>query len=84
MTDKEFKTMRMRAITAVVMGALDDAFAAFRANPGGPGFGALHDAMWAAQFIKQSSHEDWIMNKVLDLPIGSWLEVIANQAKGQM
>jgi len=84
MTHEEVFALKVtRAITAVVMGELDDAFAAFRANPGGPGFGALHDAMWAAQYIKQPSHRDWIQKTMPDVPVGLWIEVLVKQAKAQ-
>ena len=79
--EEEFSNKVTRAVNAVVMGELDDAFAAFRSNPGGPGFGALHDAMWAAQYIKQSSHRQWIQETLPHLPIPLWIDTIVKQAK---
>ena len=81
--DKDFEIKVTRAVNAVVMGELDDAYTAFRANPGGAGFTDLENAMWAAQYIKQHTHEEWIQKMLPDVPVAKWIEAIVREAKGQ-
>lgn len=77
----DLKTRLMLALDAVVIGNLDDAFANFRRNPAGPHWEALENAMWAAQYIKQSSHREWIVENLMHAGIGTWMDTIVKEAK---
>lgn len=76
-TEEEFERKATRAVRAVVMGELEDAYAEFHANPGGAGFGRLQEAMYAAQMVAQAYGKTYIVQTLADVPVADWLPTIA-------
>lgn len=74
--EQEFNMKAQRAVRAVVMGELEDAYTAFWAHPGGGHFGRLQDAMYAAQLIAQDYGKRFVVEDLVDVPVSQWLDKI--------